>query len=72
MSTIQTILKLEKEFDTNEEVKKHLSILQNLLSEHIDQLDDTEETEQAWDEFHEGGMGLDLDEISLFRFLLHQ
>lgn len=71
-ATTQQILKLENDFANDPEVQKLISILTDKMIKMIDEagLEDSAETDEAWDEFHEGERYLDLDEMSMFRFLL--
>ena len=71
-ATTGKILKLENDFANDPEVQKLISILTDKMNKMIEDagLEDSPETEHAWDEFHEGEKYLDLDETSMFRFLL--
>lgn len=76
MNTIpmsEQILKLENDFANDPEVEKLISMLKDIMNKKIDEagLEDSAKTERAWDEFHESAMYLDLDEFSMFRFLLN-
>lgn len=75
MITVENILKLENDFANDPEVQRLTSLLQSIMNKKIDEAgvqysDETEQAWVAWDEFHSEERYLDLDEVSMFRFLL--
>ena len=72
MITAQNILNLENDFANDPEVQRLTSLLQSIMNKKIEEagVEYSDETEEAWDEFHSEERHLDLDEVSMFRFLL--
>ena len=72
MITVRNILNLENDFANDPEVQRLTSILQSIMDKKFEEagVQYSDETEQAWDEFHSEERHLHLDEVSMFRFLL--